>query len=539
MISTILNSIKIESQVYSATRNLKSLSNDVLKRVLSGSVQSLYGQQYKISKNISLSDFKASVPITQYENYRLWIERIMAGERDVLWPSRPISFVSTSGTTASAKIIPITREFLDDYHLDSRVTYHRLMLRNPGLIFGKILAIGGPAIERMVNGIPIGSITGLLYSTLPEPIYSRLLLDSKIYDLPSFEDKLYLISRLALEAKLAGIITVIPGTLLVLEDEINRRAEQLIWEIETGKISRINSVPPHLLERISHNLRPNKSRANNLKKALSRDGKLLPKNIWPLKFLCTYMKEIDPHQWKKIEYLFGDLSIIDPGIVASEGRISIGYNANCVSSALIPSASFIEFLPWDHLNDFRFTGNRTTYLPDELDIGKHYIPIISNRNGFLRYMTGDIVKVTKRHSGIPFAEFIGRIDNCLSAAGEKMTEVHFREAVSVLDKSANFEIGSWAVGIEWKGAWPHYVFIYESEQEIHGIGIQMEKQLRKLNVSYDRKRSQRLLSPLTAIKRKVGAISSSHGNIKWFGQSKQKRFYESRDSEFRRLLKVG
>jgi hypothetical protein len=67
-----------------------------------------FGKAHGIRPNISRDEFRKQIPIADYEVLRPWIERIIAGERDVLWPGRPKYFAKTSGTTSGVKFIPIT-----------------------------------------------------------------------------------------------------------------------------------------------------------------------------------------------------------------------------------------------------------------------------------------------------------------------------------------------------------------------------------------------------------------------------------------------
>ena len=65
---------------------------------------------------------------------------------------------------------------------------------------------------------------------------------------------------------------------------------------------------------------------------------------------------------------------------------------------------------------------------------------MSSANGLLRYCIGDIVQVTRKVCGVPFIEYQGRLDGSLSAVGEKMSETHFRDAITHLrDFSHNIE----------------------------------------------------------------------------------------------------
>src|SRR5690606_24206256 len=51
-------------------------------------------------------EFARQVPVRDYEQLKDYVQRIIDGEQDVLWPGRPRYFGKTSGTTSGAKYIP-------------------------------------------------------------------------------------------------------------------------------------------------------------------------------------------------------------------------------------------------------------------------------------------------------------------------------------------------------------------------------------------------------------------------------------------------
>ena len=50
-----------------------------------------FGKDHDFDNIRSYEDFKARVPLRNYEQLLPYIERIKAGEKDILWKGRPIS----------------------------------------------------------------------------------------------------------------------------------------------------------------------------------------------------------------------------------------------------------------------------------------------------------------------------------------------------------------------------------------------------------------------------------------------------------------
>jgi hypothetical protein len=59
-----------------------------------------FGRSFRFSEIQSLQDYKEKVPIQDYDSLKIYIERMMRGEENVLW-NTPINwFAKSSGTTS-------------------------------------------------------------------------------------------------------------------------------------------------------------------------------------------------------------------------------------------------------------------------------------------------------------------------------------------------------------------------------------------------------------------------------------------------------
>ncbi|BAY46077.1 GH3 auxin-responsive promoter [Scytonema sp. HK-05] len=59
----------------------------------------------------SIEQFQAQTPIQHYSDLKPYIQRIVAGETNVLYPEPPTHWIQTSGTTGSPKLFPYNTEF--------------------------------------------------------------------------------------------------------------------------------------------------------------------------------------------------------------------------------------------------------------------------------------------------------------------------------------------------------------------------------------------------------------------------------------------
>ena len=82
-------------------RNVADTQAGLLRRLLQRNSASAYGRQYQFAAIRSIAEFQRRVPLTAYDDYQSWIERIAAGEPNVL-TSQPVQLLEpTSGSIAA------------------------------------------------------------------------------------------------------------------------------------------------------------------------------------------------------------------------------------------------------------------------------------------------------------------------------------------------------------------------------------------------------------------------------------------------------
>ncbi|MDP4764637.1 MAG: GH3 auxin-responsive promoter family protein, partial [Salibacteraceae bacterium] len=87
------------------------------ERLISSAQNTEWGMKYGYADIQSVEEFKARVPISQYEDLKPYIDRIIKGEQGILWPSEIKMFAKSSGTTSDkSKFIPVSEESLEECH---------------------------------------------------------------------------------------------------------------------------------------------------------------------------------------------------------------------------------------------------------------------------------------------------------------------------------------------------------------------------------------------------------------------------------------
>jgi len=94
---------------HAAVADPASAQEGVLLRLLQGYAQTAYGKEHNAAQVESIADYRRAFPVTTYEGIRPLIERVMAGDTELLLNEEPIGWAITRDTTkGESKFIPMT-----------------------------------------------------------------------------------------------------------------------------------------------------------------------------------------------------------------------------------------------------------------------------------------------------------------------------------------------------------------------------------------------------------------------------------------------
>ena len=91
-----------------ATRDPTATQEALLRRMMEKNRDTEYGREHGFAEVRSLADYRAKVPVVDYEDIRERIDRMTLGETGILTTEDPVLFAQTSGTTGTPKYIPVT-----------------------------------------------------------------------------------------------------------------------------------------------------------------------------------------------------------------------------------------------------------------------------------------------------------------------------------------------------------------------------------------------------------------------------------------------
>ena len=467
---------------------------DKLSAICTRNAGTEFGQKHGFDRIRSVADYRAAVPPQTYDTLAPWIDRVVAGEANVLTAEKPLMFATTSGTTGAAKYIPVTPSYLREYSHGIHVHTYRVMADYPDVLEGRVLVSSSNDQEGLTAaGVPYGAISGYLTRTQPGVLRRYFVLPYDICRIKDIEAKYYLTLRHALVADIRNIITPNPSSLLLLAQAMQTHADELIEDIDGGTVNPAYlpaGAPPSL----TAGLVPDQRRAAELAACARATGRLIPAEAWPnLRILNCWKGGTMPLYLRKLPEYFGDVPVRDMGYMASEGRGSTPLVNSGAAGVLNVTTHFFEFVPAeqrDRVDPDFLTG-------EELESDHEYFVYLTTSAGLYRYDINDIIRVVDFYRRTPVIQFVRKGRGISSITGEKLTEAQVTAAlVDVVDRGG-FDLDHVSACVEWAEP-PCYAFYCETArpwpaERCHEFLRAIDGELSARNIEYEAKRSSRRL----------------------------------------------
>lgn len=483
----------------------RSIQHEALLSKIVRNRESRFGRDHGFAGIRSVADFRARVPVGNYESHRSYLDRVLHGETTALFAAdtKILMFAMTSGTTGEPKRLPITAELFREYRRGWMIWGGGLYGDYPELLLKKSLQLSSDWQQyRSPTGVPCGQISGL--AATARPWYSQMLFvptvaTARIHDAAA---RHYTTLRFALARKNIGIcVTANPSSLVEFARRAQQECDSLIRDIHDGTLS--CEIPTAVRRSLSRSIaRRHPERARELEKLASHHGTLRPKHAWPdLSVLAVWTGGSVGVFLRKLPELFGPVAIRDHGLSASEGRMTIPITNGTSAGLLDFYHHFFEFIPVEE-----YGGPSPTVLEaHELEEHRDYYILLTTSGGLYRYDIHDVVRCTGFRGEAPLLEFLNKGKNFANLTGEKLSEYQVVRAVEqgFRDLGLTAEFFTMAPVMERQ---PRYVLLVEPphprafQAELAG---RVQANLERLNEEYASKCASGRLLP--AIVREVPA----------------------------------
>lgn len=405
-----------------------------------------WGKKYDYQSILTPETFKERVPIQDYNSLKPYIDRMLLGEQNILWPSEIKWFAKSSGTTADrSKFIPVSNEALQECHYQGGKDMLSVYCHNrpdARIMTGKTVVLGGSSqILNTASNSYMGDLSSIILRNLPFWVEYTRVPNLEVTLNPNFEEKIETVAQITAKenvTNLSGVPT---------------------WNIVLAK--RILEI----------------TGCNNLLE------------VWPnLEFYSHGGVSFRPYREQFKKLIPSDRMYYLENYNASEGYFALQDQEDSEDLLLmLDYGIYYEFLPIEHLHD----EYPQTLSLDQVELNKNYALIISTNAGLWRYLVGDTIKFVNLS---PYRiQITGRTKQYINTFGEEVIVDNADHALEHACSATGAIIRDYTAGP---------IYFNEGEPGGHEWIIEFEKQpenfqhfcelldarLREINSDYDAKR---------------------------------------------------
>lgn len=455
---------KIEKFDY-LTENAPEINKQLMLDMLKKNADTEYGKKYHFNEIQTIEDYKKMVPFSIYDDYAPYIERMIAGETDLITKDPIVHYALTSGSVDNPKKIPVSEQTVKLYREYATQFSFAIIARALGKKWklGRGLNLMEVKFETLPNGLFAGSISGRGVYSIKNLLFLMFTSPKEIVFPTEIMDTKYAHLRFALmERNLSYIVSAFMTGISDLMKYLETNWEMIVEDIEKGTIHSDIKIPDDVKAQLLTQIKPDPKRAAELRKEFEKgfDTAIIPR-IWPeLAFVHAIGSGGFSVYTDKMRHYLGDIPIYFSIYAASESIMAICNEMESQEFVLIPDSAFYEFIPVDQ------EDSEETLTMEQLETGKDYEIILTNTSGFYRYRIKDVVRVVGWYKKCPKIKFVYRLNQMVSIAGEKTTEECISWAVKEFAKDAQCELVDYSVYADVAVSPGRYVIIMETEKRM-------------------------------------------------------------------------
>lgn len=473
----------VSHRTYTWAENPVTTQQKVFEKLIEKAKNTRFGQDHGFEGIRSYKDFAERVPIRDYEALKPYVEQVLNGEADVLWPGKPLYFAKTSGTTSGAKYIPLTADSMPN-HINAARDAILLYIHETGnseLVDGKMIFLQGSPELKEKNGIKVGRLSGIAAHYVPGYLQKNRLPSWETNCIPDWETKVDTVVKETMDEDMT-VIGGIPSWVQMYFEKLQQRSGKKIGNLfENFNLFIYGGV----------NYEPYRA-----------------------KFEALIGRKVD-----SIELY-----------PASEGFFAFQDKQDVKGMLLLlNSGIFYEFVEAQYF----YEENPPRLTISEVEIGVNYVMIVSNNAGLWAYNLGDTIQFTSLE---PYRVVVsGRIKHFISAFGEHVIGKEVEEAMQQAQEQHSFSISEFTVAPMTQvndGELPYHEWLVEFEnppEQLEEVERTLDKAMQNQNSYYYDLIQGKILQPLkikVLAKDSFNSLMKSQGKLG--GQNKVPRLANDR-----------
>nr|WP_067063598.1 GH3 auxin-responsive promoter family protein [Mucilaginibacter sp. L294] len=441
----------VNRQLNNVRQNAVALQQKTFSNLIHEAKNTAFGTDHQFASIKSYEDFKKQVPVRDYEELRPYIDRVVNGEENVMWPGKPAYLAKTSGTTSGVKYIPISKESMPEHIKAARNALLSYIHEtgNADFVDGKMIFLQGSPVLAEKHGVSTGRLSGIVAHHVPGYLQKNRL--------PSYQTN-------------------------CIEDW-EEKVDAIVNETAKEDMRLISGIPPWCqmyFDRLA---------------AVSGGKKI--KDIFPnFKLYVHGGVNYEPYRARMEESIGFKIDSIET-YPASEGFIAFQDSQTEKGLLLMVDAGiFYEFIPSEEY----FNANPTRINLKDVELDKNYALIMNTSAGLWGYSLGDTVKFVSKN---PYKIVVsGRIKHYISAFGEHVIGEEVEQALMGVAASEGVDVTEFTVAPQVApadGGLPYHEWFIEFGKEpkdLAAFALKVDKALQQKNIYYFDLIEGNILQPL-------------------------------------------
>ncbi len=453
-------------------------------KILNTAAHTHFGKDHEFASIKSHVDFTNKVAVKDYEGLRTYIDRVVAGEKDVLWPGKPLYFAKTSGTTSGVKYIPITKDSIL-FHINSARNALFCYIAETGkaeFLDGKLIFLSGSPVLTKKSGVDTGRLSGIVNHHVPAYLRKNQMPSYQTNCIEDWEQKVMAITNETLKENMT-LISGIPPWVQMYFDKIYE---------QTGKKAGEQFPNFSLFVYGGVNFEP-------------------------------YRAKLEASIGRKVDTL--------ETYPASEGFFAYQHSQDAEGLLLLANNGiFYEFIKTDEF----YSENPKRYTLAEIELNVNYALIITTNAGLYAYNIGDTIKFVSKNPYL--IKVTGRIKHFISAFGEHVIGEEVEHALLTAANEMGISIIEFTVAPQVnppEGGLPYHEWFVAFEEvplDLATLARRTDMLLQEKNIYYKDLLAGNILQPLK-IKplQKDAFIQYMKSQGKLGGQNKVPRLSNTRE----------
>ena len=415
---------------------------EVFANLIASAKNTQFGTDHKFDSIHSYKDFIQHVPVRDYEDLKPYVERVVKGEADILWPGKPLYFAKTSGTTSGAKYIPLTKESMP-FHIEAARNAILLYIHETGnadFVSGKMIFLQGSPILEEKHGINFGRLSGIVAHFVPNYLQKNRMPSWETNCIEDWETKVNAVVDETINEDMS-VISGIPSWVQMYFEKLKEKSNKPVGELfKNFNLFIYGGV----------NYEPYRAKFENLIGRKVDSIELFPASEGFFAYQDTRTEK-------------GMLLLLKAGI-------------------------FYEFIKSEEF----FNENPRSYTIGEVELNVNYVLIISTNAGLWRYNIGDTVQFTSLK---PYRIIVsGRIKHYISAFGEHVIAKEVEESLKEAMQGTSVRVNEFTVApqITPVSGLPYHEWLIEFDPDDSGLpdnldefALKIDQAMRKQNSYYD------------------------------------------------------